>query len=184
MRTRRTAASKPNRRRAAALAALLGFAAFAATAQEAPGFAFPGEVDIAPVTDEELEDFTVAFYEVQILQAQLDEEVNEVLDEAELDVQRFYEINELAQKAEGEPELPGVTDDELEAYQDTLGELIDIQTVIQTRMIEAVEDQEMEVERFNEIILALRTDEELVERLRPLLEKHMEEAQKEENSEF
>lgn len=166
-------------RRIAALAAVLGLVAVAATAQEQPGFGFPGETEIEPVGQEELEDFAVAFYEVQILQAQLDEEINETIDESELDAQRFYEINEVAQATDGEPDLPGVGDDELEAYQDTLRELIDIQTVVQTRMIEAVEDQDMEVDRFNEIVVALRTEEELVERLRPLLEEQM--AQAEEN---
>ncbi len=164
-------------RRVAAITAMFGLAAFAATAQEEPGFGSPGETEIEPVAQEELEDFAVAFYEVQILQTQLDEEINETLDESELDVQRFYEINEVAQAADGEPDIPGVSDDELEAYQDTLRELIDIQTVVQTRMIEAVEDQEIEVDRFNEIIVALRTDEALVERLRPLLEEQMEQAQ-------
>lgn len=164
-------------RRIAAVTAIFGLAAFAAAAQEEPGFGFPGETEIEPVAQDELEDFAVAFYEVQILQTQLDEEVNETLDESELDVQRFYEINEVAQGADGETDLPGVSDDELVAYQDTLRELIDIQTVIQTRMIEAVEDQDMEVDRFNEIIVALRTDEELVERLRPHLEEQMEETQ-------
>ncbi len=153
---------------------LLMFAALGAAAQDLPGIPQPGLEEIEPVTDDELETFAAAFNEVQALQSELDSEMNETLNESDLDPQRFFEINELVQQTTPGTELPGVGDEELAAYEATFERLIDVQYEIQMRMVEAVLDHDMDIDRFNEIAMAIQFDETLLNRLRPYLEEEVE----------
>jgi hypothetical protein len=148
---------------------LLVFATFTAVAQEPPGMMLPEPEEIEPVTDEELETFASAFNDVQVLQAELDAQMNEALDASELGSQRFLEINELVQRTTPGEEIPGVSDEEFAAYEEIFDYLINVQYEIQMKMVEAVLDRDMDIERFNEIAMAVQFDAELLERLRPYL---------------
>ena len=148
---------------------LLVFATAAAVAQEAPDMELPEQEEIESVTDEELEAFAAAFNDVQVLQAELDAEMNEALNESDLDPDRFFEINELVQRSTPGDEFPGVSDEELAAYEEIFERLIDVQYEVQMKMVEAVLDHDMEIDRFNEIAMAIQVDEELLNRLRPYL---------------
>ena len=166
--------------RAGALALFLPIATVGLLAQQAADIEEPGRQEIEPVSEDELDGFAVALYEVQVLQAELEEQVDTTLGESELGEQRFHEINELAQNPPASGELPGVSDGELVAYQETLRVLVETHNEVQERMVDVVLDQDLEVDRFNEIIIALRTDEELLGRLRPRMEELTQRRQEEE----
>lgn len=167
--------------RTGALALILSLAGLSLFGQQAPGLEVPEPQEIEPVGEDELDGFAVALYEVQVLQAELEEQVGVKLEESVLGEQRFYEINELAQNASGSGDLPGVSDAELIAYQETLRELVETHNEVQERMVDVVHDQDLEIDRFNEIIIALRTDETLLDRLRPRMEELTQRHQEEES---
>ncbi len=62
-----------------------------------------------------------------------------------------------------------MSDEELAAYEEIFDYLINVQYEIQMKMVEAVLDRDMDIERFNEIAMAVQFDAELLERLRPYL---------------
>jgi hypothetical protein len=141
---------------------LLLLAATGLGAQTLPGMeqAPPAE----PVSDGELQDFASAYGEVQVLQQELDLEINSTLEDSEMDPDRFFALNQMAQESDPSEGLPGVSDDELTEYRDLLGDLMAIQETMENRMVSAVEEEDLTVERFNEIIVAIQQDQELAER--------------------
>ncbi|MFP4114641.1 MAG: DUF4168 domain-containing protein [Spirochaetota bacterium] len=130
-------------------------------AQSPPGFEQGDEIE--PVDDEELEHFVIAFVEVQELQDGLNEMTDERIEESELSERRFYEINEIAQQND-QSALSNVDDDELAEYRTVLDDILEIQNEQQTVMAEAVQEEDLTIERFNRIMLALREDQELAAR--------------------
>lgn len=144
------------------------FATVAIGAQNAPGMdtAPPPE----PVTEEELESFAVAYGEIQTIQAELDERTSSALEQSDMESERFYTLNQMAQQSDPADGLPGVSDEELSEYQDVLADLIAIQDEMQGEMVTAVREKELSVERFNEIIVAIQQDPDLAERAQTYIE--------------
>ncbi|MFW5776469.1 MAG: DUF4168 domain-containing protein [Spirochaetota bacterium] len=142
-------------------------------AQNAPGLDETGPTE--PVEDEELDGFAVAFLKVQEINSELTERTDERVEESELSVERFYEINQLAQQSDSSEGLEGVDDTELAEYQTVLEDVLEIQNSRQAEMVEVVEEEELSVDRFNEIMLGIREDQELAARAEEALEEATEE---------
>jgi len=142
-------------------------------AQSPPGLEQTGPAE--PVEDEELDGFVVAFLEVQDIQSELTERTDERVEESELSVERFYEINQLAQQSDSSNGLAGVDDHELAEYQTVLEDVLEIQNSRQEEMVEVVEEEGLSVDRFNEIMIGIREDEELAARAEHALEETIEE---------
>ncbi len=146
------------------------------SAQTPPGLEPVDEME--PVDEEELEQFVLAFVEVHELQENLNDMTAERIQESELSERRFFEINEFAQQPDGSA-LASVADDELAEYQTVLNDLFEIQNEQQAVMVEVVEEEDLTVDRFNRIMLALREDEELAARTEEQLQETLEEQREE-----
>ncbi len=164
---------------AIALTVPLLLAAVLADAQVSPDFT-PNEPAVS-VGQEELEEFVVAYLEVREIQEELNEQVDRIVEESELSVERLHEIDQLAQasEAEGSIELSTVEDRELAEYRDVLRSLAVVQEEKQDEMIDAVENEELTVERFNEIVLGVQSDQELRRRTEQALQERIEELEEE-----
>lgn len=144
-------------------------------AQSPPGLEQPEEME--PVADEELEHFVLAFVEVQELQEELGAMTSERIQESDLSEQRFNEINQVAQQSGDSSELSGVDDDELAEYRIVLEDLIEIQNEQSAEMVEVVEDEDLTVDRFNQIMVGMREDQELAARAQEALNEVIEEGE-------
>ncbi|MFW5684798.1 MAG: DUF4168 domain-containing protein [Spirochaetota bacterium] len=141
-------------------------------AQSPPGLEQVDEME--PVGDDELEHFVVAFIEVQEIQEDLNETTDERIEESELSERRFYEINQIAQQND-ESALASVSDDELTEYRTVLEDVLEIQNEQQAVMLDVVEEEDLTVDRFNRIMLALREDQELAARAEDQLQEILDE---------
>lgn len=139
------------------------FATVAIGAQTLPGMeeAPPPE----PVTEEELQGFAIAYGEIQGIQVELDERMSSTLEGSDMESQRFYELNQMAEESGPTEGLPGVSDEEFSEYQDVLADLIVIQDDMQNQMVAVVREVDLTVERFNEIIVIVQQDPDLAERV-------------------
>lgn len=136
-------------------------AAVAVNAQQTP--------EAEQVEEEELEVFAGALQDVQDIQADMDEEINEVIGRSELTEDRFFAIHRAAQEMSGEEQPEGVSRGELQAYQETIEEITGVQRSRQSEMAEAVRENGLEVDRFNEILTLVQADRGLMERLNSYL---------------
>ena len=135
----------------------------AVNAQEAPQ---PGAEQVG---DKEFKVFVEALQEVQGIQADMDTEISDVVGRSDLTEDRFFEIYRVAQGTSADIPPEEVNEQELKLYQETLAEIFDVQQSHQREMVEAVQENGLEVNRFNEILMLVRTDEELMERLKSCL---------------
>ncbi len=124
----------------------------------------PGQ-SIEPVSDTELENFVIALEGVQEVQAELQEEIDSTIGNSNLSEEQFYQIHEMAQQTPGEGAPQGVDRNDFQEYQTTISEISETQQSSQTEMVEMVEETGLSVSRFNEIIAAAGSDEELRNRL-------------------
>jgi len=118
-----------------------------------------------PVTEEELQGFAIAYGEIQGIQVELDERMSSTLEGSDMESQRFYELNQMAEESGPTEGLPGVSDEEFSEYQDVLADLIVIQDDMQNQMVAVVREVDLTVERFNEIIVIVQQDPDLAERV-------------------
>lgn len=87
-----------------------------------------------------------------------------------MESQRFYELNQTAQQSDPAEGFPGVSDEELSEYQDVLADLIVIQDDMQNQMVAVVQEEDLTVERFNEIIAAVQQDPDFAERVQTYIQ--------------
>lgn len=116
------------------------------------------------VSDDELANFATAMGGLQEIQFAAQSEVNEMVESSELDVVRFNAIH----KALNNPEfdMPGdVTEGERETYDSLIGSIGEVEQEMQTNIQTVVTEAGLEVERFNEIAMAVQSDPTLFERL-------------------
>lgn len=126
------------------------------------------------VSSDELKAFAVVYVEVRVLQTELDERIDEVLESSDLTRSRFYEVNRAAQDSQVPDEASGVSEEEFDEYRDALEELLAVQNELQQRMTAAVREEDLSVERFNEIIDAVQNDPHLQTRAEATMERLIE----------
>ncbi len=157
-----------------AVTTLFFFALFPVAAQDYMGTDKSPEEQIDPVSKEELQDFVSAYIEVQELQIDLQSRNTQLVEEAEIEAERFHQINEAVQHGNTEEDLEDVSEREFEEYNTLVEEIAALQEDMHERMVEAISDAEMSVERFNEIANALQSDQELAVRAQSYYEEELE----------
>lgn len=130
-----------------------------------PVFAQAG-ADAASVTNEELEQFASAVEQVQTLQQEMASDSQARVADSDMGEARFQELFQ-AQQSGSEPENPA-TDAESQEFDEIIAELQQIQQQSNQRMVEAVQDEGLDVQRFNEIARAVQQDQNLMQRLREI----------------
>ncbi|MFP4011197.1 MAG: DUF4168 domain-containing protein, partial [Spirochaetaceae bacterium] len=139
--------------------------------QQEEGMEDPGQQQQqAPEVDPESEEFNRfvdALETVQEVQQEVNEEIDGVIADSSMSEEEFGEIH---QQLQGQPDREDgqgadISDDEREEYRSLIDEIGAAQEDSQEEMISAIEENDMNVERFNEIMMAARSDAELQERL-------------------
>ncbi|TVR32437.1 MAG: DUF4168 domain-containing protein [Spirochaetaceae bacterium] len=149
---------------------LIAMCAIALTA--GMGFAqdmFPGEAPAQiEVGDTELMQFVDALREVEKVQVATQQDMLAVLDDQGISTERFNELYQAEHSPEFELDQP-LSAEEENRYRVAEQELQAIQQEAQVQMSQAVEDEGIGVERFNEIYVALTQDPELQQRVQQLI---------------
>ncbi len=118
------------------------------------------------VSDAEIEQFTAALVAIQSIQQNAQAEIGEVIQDSSFSRQRFIEIYQARQQSGNQGSNVELSDEEQQAYQQTMSEITEIQDGLQNRVQDVISEEDMEVARFNEIYSALSQSPEIQERVR------------------
>ncbi|MFO7781828.1 MAG: DUF4168 domain-containing protein [Spirochaetia bacterium] len=118
------------------------------------------------MSEGDLESFAVALQDVQELRQEMAEETQQAVGESPLEQQRFEEIYEARQS--GGQQDAGTTDAENRQFEELMSEIQKIQQQSNEEMVQAVEEEGLSVQRFNQIAQAIQQDPELQQQFREM----------------
>ncbi len=124
------------------------------------------------VSDKELEKFVNIAMEMQKLQDGVEEEMMGILEKNNLNVEKFQTIQQAQQMPGSEDgDLPdGVSQEDMQGYSAAMSEIQQKQQQNQEKMMQLIAEGGMEMQRFQEIQMALQQDQGLQERFRSMME--------------
>jgi Domain of unknown function (DUF4168) len=125
------------------------------------------------VSEAELQKFAKVIPQLQEIQQSAQQQVSEAIQSAGLSEDRFRELYTAQQPAAGGATAPQAstpaTPQEREAVQEVVAQLETIKNETQTRREQAVTSQGLQLNRFNEILTAVRQDADLQQQLQRML---------------
>ncbi len=119
------------------------------------------------VSDGELGKFAVVFTETQTLNQQIQQEMMTAVQEEGLEVQRFNEIMEAQQDPNKEMDA---SEEEIAMFAAASQAIQEIQQEAQADIQKVISDNGLTVQRYQAIMMALRDDADLQQRLREQME--------------
>lgn len=148
------------------IAAVFAFFSMPAQAQfEMPQEA-PPQIE---VSDEELELFIDASMNAQTVQMQSQQEMIAIVDEEGIEVNTYNEIMQAQQMGQPIEDL-GVTESDLEKFERAQEQIQEVEVRMERDLTEAVEEEGMDMERFQEINMAIQQDPELQQRAQQMIQ--------------
>jgi Domain of unknown function (DUF4168) len=123
----------------------------------------------AAVSPAELQKFAKVIPQLQEIQKSAQQQVSEAIKKAGLSEGRFRELYSVQQSPTATQPSTPATPQEQQAVQQVVSQLETIQSETQTRRVQAVQSQGLELTRFNEILTAVRQDSTLQQQLQQIL---------------
>ncbi len=117
------------------------------------------------VSDEELETFSSALETIQTIYEDAQPDMVEAIKEEGMEPDRFSQIARSQQDPQSDLD---VSDQEMQQFNSALGEIREIQSGIIEKQKTAVKEEGMSPERFQEILTAVRQDQQLQQRLQSM----------------
>ena len=114
------------------------------------------------VSDDEIEQFALAFVEIQNIEQKIQPEMVQIVEDEGIEVQRFNEIMNAQQDPNQEVDA---SEDELIKFASANREIEEIQTRAQREMMEKIAESGLSVDRYQEIMVAVRNDPALQQKL-------------------
>ena len=118
------------------------------------------------VSDAELESFVAALQDVQEIRQDMAEETQQAVGESPLEQKRFEEIYGARQS--GGQQGAGTTEAEDRQFEELMSEIQKIQQQSNEEMVQALEEEDLSVQRFNQIAQAIQQNPELQQEFREL----------------
>lgn len=113
---------------------------------------------VTEVSDDEMEQFALAFVEIQNIEQKVQPEMVQAVEEEGIEVQRFNEIMNAQQDPNQEL---NASEDELKKFAAANREIEEIQSRAQREMMGKISEAGLTVERYQEIMVAVRNNPEL-----------------------
>ena len=130
----------------------------------------------ADVTDEEVGKFATIALAFDAIQADVDRQILQAVNDAGMTTERFTAIMQSQQNPTAAAEL-NVTEEEMELLNGIGPQVQMIQMGSQERVLAAIEEEDMTVERFQQIAAGSQADEELAERINTEVENRAEDTE-------
>lgn len=146
------------------------FALFAIPAQaqfEMPQEA-PPQIE---VSDDELELFIDASMNAQSVQAQSQQQMIAIVDEEGIEVSTYNEIMQAQQMGQSLEDLD-LSASEIEKFESAYEQIQEVEVQMERDLTQAIEEEGMEMERFQEINMAIQQDPELQQRVQQKIQEH------------
>lgn len=117
------------------------------------------------VSDEELETFSSALQTIQTIHEDAQPDITEAIKEEGMEPDRFSQIARSQQNPQSNLE---VSDQEMQQFNSAMSQVREIQSDIIEKQKTAVQEEGMSPERFQEILTAVRQDQQLQQRLQSM----------------
>ncbi|HKK49498.1 MAG TPA: DUF4168 domain-containing protein [Alkalispirochaeta sp.] len=118
------------------------------------------------VSDQELESFVAALQEVQAVQQDMATQSQESVQSSDMGEERFQELYQARQS--GSQPANAATDAENQEFEQLMADIQSIQQESNAAMVEAVEEEGLQVQRFNEIAQAVQQNQNLMQRIQEM----------------
>jgi hypothetical protein len=130
---------------------------------QGPTMQQPQQSDIE-VGDEELKKFAEAMKSIQKIQKDSNKKIEDAFSDSSMSKKRFNELYR-ARQSQGQNKAKDETEKETSEYKKMVKQIREIQSASQQKMLKAVKNHDITVQRFNKLVKAIRTDQELSKRL-------------------
>lgn len=142
--------------------------------QAAPPTQSPGQTPVQPspqaqVSQEELQKFASVVKKLQPIQQQAQSQITQAIQKQELSEKRFGEIYQSKQNPQAQPTAK-VTPEENKKFEQANSQIEQIQQSTQTQMEQTVKSEGLEIQRFNEIFLAIRRDPQMLKKVQQMIQ--------------
>ncbi len=119
------------------------------------------------ISDKELKKFADAYQEVQMANQNSQQEMIKAVEDSDLTVEKFNEINQAEQNPNKEVDASA---DDLKKYESAMQSVEAIQAQVQKTVESKIKEIGLSMERFQQISTLVQTDEELQQRLTALMQ--------------
>jgi len=134
-----------------------------------------GEIDVEnvePVSDTELSQFATVLLTLQGLQNDYRQQAISIIEAEGLSTERFDQLLALVRspQAPESTEIPEATTEETGQFERALTQIGEVQGQVQEQMRQAILDEGLALDRFQEIAAVVNTDQNLESRVRQIME--------------
>lgn len=119
-------------------------------------------------SDKELMQFTKAAEAVNQISQEADAKMVKAIEGAGLELEKFNEIAAAQQNPNAE--APAADEAEMQKFQEVSGQLQEIQTEMQPKMVSAIEDSGMDISKYQEVMLAFQQSPELQAKVKQMMQ--------------
>lgn len=139
---------------------------FQLNAQELP----MGQEPAAPieVSDAELEEFVEVAVGTLEIQQQTEMQYPQIIQDAGLTIDKFQEISQAQQMGAANEDIDA-SEEELNAFDKAMDDIHELNEEAQEQVVAHIESESMELERYEEIAMALQQDQELMQKVQQML---------------
>ncbi len=123
------------------------------------------QIDPDSITDEELETLATIVDESQIIQEETQEELETILDEEGMEMERFQAIMMSQQNPQDSADM---TEEEEQTIEEIQPKLMKIQQESQQKFVQIVQDNGMEPQRFQQVMQAVQSNQEVAQRFQEI----------------
>lgn len=123
------------------------------------------------VSDGEINQFASVFVELQSMNQGVQQEMMSAVEEEGIEVQRFNQIMQAQQDPNKEVEA---NEEELQNFAKASQAVEQIQAKVQKQMEKVITENDLTVQRYQQIMMAVRTDTELQQRLQQKIQQDQE----------
>lgn len=128
------------------------------------------DTQTADVSDKELEDFVDAYAGVQEIQQDINQEITQIVDKSDLSQQEFQNMYQ-AQTTGNQSAMSDMSESKKQSFSEVMNKVNSLQEEQQDDMVAVIEDYDMSVKRFNNIIAAIQQDSNLYKKFQELSQK-------------
>lgn len=128
-----------------------------------------GQTTEVDLSDQELEQFVEAIMSAQELQMESQEEMMEIVENEGISVEMYNQISQAQQMGQTEEEI-GASAEDMENYNNALEKIMEVEERLEPQMVAAIEESGMDMQRYQEINMAVQQDPALQQRIQQELQ--------------
>jgi len=121
------------------------------------------------VSEEELNKFVETISELEPIQVKLQSDMQQVIQDKNISIERFQQLMQAMQNPQMAQQIE-ITDEERQQVQEIQPDLNDLQMKAQEEMVQKIEENDMDMQRYQAIMMGAQQDQQLMTRLQTALQ--------------